>query len=939
MALTLMSVRGEWIVDDLSLLAIKAPLHSDVDFDLTVKAISTETSNGSTAMTSELLHIDVIAVADDPTLTVTDVTASGATSGSGGAEETPGGGDVDVGNDSTIPGSETSVPGGIDGGGSTTSGNVVDLSGKIVAALTDLDGSETLSVHLSGVPVGSSLMGATFDSSSGDWIVNDLSNLKITPPANTTSFDLTVKAISEEASNGDSAMTSATLHVLINTVADAPSLTVSGASGDEDTMIDLSAKINAVLTDTDGSESLAIHIADVPTGASLNGATFDSVSGDWIVDDLPLLAIKAPLHSDVDFDLTVKAISTETSNGSTAMTSELLHIDVIAVADDPTLTVTDVTVSGATSGSGGAEETPGGGDVDVGNDSTIPGSETSVPGGIDGGGSTTSENVVDLSGKIVAALTDLDGSETLSVHLSGVPVGSSLMGATFDSSSGDWIVNDLSNLKITPPANTTSFDLTVKAISEEASNGDSAMTSATLHVLINGSGTPPVSIMFSLDDPNIPTALAANPESILISGKAPIGSNVDIVNADSNAIVAAALVVNTTDGSWSFTDTTFGAGLNHYDIINSTTAGHIDLFFRDGYGELTGNNGVAGLNFETVTIVQSITLPAPTAPVPLANGAAGADLIDTHTISIDGIYGIVDDGYWNVLGGNGGIGGDPPPGVDPVVVTDPGDIGDINTTYVFTLPASDGGAGGSTTMNSSLLGGMGNDTIHVHAITVTGGDAGDVGGPSTLDGLGGVGGNAFANLYVNSGDGHDIIYTPDVVLNHGLTKLETLGTTTYTVLGGTANFSENIAAGGGDDFIYAANASLGSGNTFSATFDGGIGNDTISFKNLTDSTVDFIDANNGLYSNLVSVESLDLGIGKTINIDDAAIANLTTSNQTSNTLMVKGDATSVVNLNLNGASYTATASATHTDYAFTFNSNTYHLQVDNNIQSSNIHIA
>jgi hypothetical protein len=258
--------------------------------------------------------------------------------------------------------------------------SLVNLSDKISAALTDVDGSESLAIHISGIPAGASLIGAHLDIDSGDWIIDDLANLKIVLPAGSDAdFDLTVKAISTEASNSDSAMVSAVLHIDVNAVADDPTLVVIDASGDEDTLIDLSGKVSAALVDLDGSESLAIHIADVPVGATLNGAHLDVGSGEWIVDDLSLLAIKAPLHSDVDFDLTVKAISTEASNSDSAMVSAVLHIDVNAVADDPTLVVIDAS-----------------GDEDT---------------------------LIDLSGKVSAALVDLDGSESLAIHIADVPVG------------------------------------------------------------------------------------------------------------------------------------------------------------------------------------------------------------------------------------------------------------------------------------------------------------------------------------------------------------------------------------------------------------------------------------------------------------------------------------------------------------------------------------
>ncbi|MCZ6861506.1 MAG: hypothetical protein O7I42_14730, partial [Alphaproteobacteria bacterium] len=151
--------------------------------------------------------------------------------------------------------------------------------------------------------------------------------------------------------------------------ADGPSLTVADASGAEDSAIALS--ITSALTDTDGSETLSVTIAGVPSGASLSAGT-DNGDGTWTLTPAQLagLTITPPSDSDADFSLTVTATSTTgTFNVTVAATSTgRINVTVVADADAPSLTVADAS---------GSEDT-----------------------------------AIALS--ITAALTDTDGSETLS---------------------------------------------------------------------------------------------------------------------------------------------------------------------------------------------------------------------------------------------------------------------------------------------------------------------------------------------------------------------------------------------------------------------------------------------------------------------------------------------------------------------------------------------
>src|SRR5882672_5738271 len=120
--------------------------------------------------------------------------------------------------------------------------------------------------------------------------------------------------------------------------ASTPTLTVTPTSGNEDTAIALGSHIAAALTDTDGSEALAIKIAGVPTGATLSAGT-NNGGGIWSLTPAQIagLTITPPKNADAAMSLTVTATSTESNGGATASKSAVLAVQVTGVADAPTL--------------------------------------------------------------------------------------------------------------------------------------------------------------------------------------------------------------------------------------------------------------------------------------------------------------------------------------------------------------------------------------------------------------------------------------------------------------------------------------------------------------------------------------------------------------------------------------------------------------------------
>jgi hypothetical protein len=262
---------GSWTLspDQLDGLRVRPPYNYSGAFELDVTAQSVDGSDIAT--TSGSITVDVEGVADRPTLDVSDAQ---------GLEDTA---------------------------------IVLDID----AALTD--SSEVLSVTVSGVPDGAELS-AGIDNGDGTWTLDadELAGLTITPPENFSgAFDLKVVA---RSTDGDSVASTSdpvrlltrsgnsTITVEVTGVADAPTLEVSDASGNEDNVIALD--IDAGLTDS--SETLTVTISGVPDGATLSAGT-DNGDGTWTLgsDQLEGLTITPADDFSGSFDLGVMATSAD----------------------------------------------------------------------------------------------------------------------------------------------------------------------------------------------------------------------------------------------------------------------------------------------------------------------------------------------------------------------------------------------------------------------------------------------------------------------------------------------------------------------------------------------------------------------------------------------------------------------------------------------------
>ena len=111
--------------------------------------------------------------------------------------------------------------------------------------------------------------------------------------------------------------------------------------GAEDTAIPLS-RLNAALVDGDGSETLAVEIAQIPSGAKLSDGKHEFTATDALTSvdvsgwNLSSLTVTPPADADANFTLKVIATATE-STGDKASTSLDLPVTVHAVNDAPGL--------------------------------------------------------------------------------------------------------------------------------------------------------------------------------------------------------------------------------------------------------------------------------------------------------------------------------------------------------------------------------------------------------------------------------------------------------------------------------------------------------------------------------------------------------------------------------------------------------------------------
>ncbi|MBH0057811.1 hypothetical protein I6F65_12630, partial [Pseudoalteromonas sp. SWXJZ94C] len=229
----------------------------------------------------------------------------------------------------------------------------------ISAALTDTDGSEELTYVISGLDENLVLkIGGRTITEGAILTQSELNNLTVSNKLHSTGeYTFDIQATSTEKDNNSTATADKqTVIVTIKPVADAPKLAVRVDTINEDSNPQLSDLINGQLVDTDGSERLKYEI-EIPTFTDANGneqvvilldGNGDEVSpvdGVYTIfdDNLADYTLKLPEHlAQEEIALKVNAISEEVVNGNVDNSAETgvkeFTFKVVGVADSPVLT-------------------------------------------------------------------------------------------------------------------------------------------------------------------------------------------------------------------------------------------------------------------------------------------------------------------------------------------------------------------------------------------------------------------------------------------------------------------------------------------------------------------------------------------------------------------------------------------------------------------------
>ena len=526
---------GSWTLSsgDLEGLTITPAEDFSGSFDLGVTAQSADGEN--VANVSDTITVDVAGVADTPTLDVADASGS---------------------EDSAI---------------------ALDID----AGLTD--SSETLTVTISGVPDGATLSVGT-DNGDGTWTLSsgDLQGLTITPADDFSgSFDLGVTA--QSADGEDVATTSGSITVNVAGIADAPTLDVADASGNEDSAIALD--IGAGLTDS--SETLTITISGVPDGATLSAGT-NNGDGTWTLSsgDLEGLTITPAEDFSGSFDLGVTAQSADGEDVAT--TSGSITVDVAGVADAPTLDV------------------------------------------VDASGSEDSAIALDID----AGLTD--SSETLTVTISGVPDGATLS-AGADNGDGTWTLSsdDLAGLSVTPPSDYSgSFDLQITASTQDGV--DIASVSDTVMVDVIGDADLP-SLEVSDASGSEDSAIALDIDAGLTDSSETL--SITISGVPDGAILSAG--TDNGDGTWTLSSGDLeGLTITPADDFSGSFDLGVTAQSADGEDVATTSGSitvdVAGVA-DAPTLELTDAMGAEDSAIALDIDAGLADSSETLTVTISGV--------------------------------------------------------------------------------------------------------------------------------------------------------------------------------------------------------------------------------------------------------------------------------------------------------------
>jgi large repetitive protein len=317
---------------------------------------------------------------------------------------------------------------------------VIALTG-LSASLVDTDGSEVLSVKIIGIPT-DSILSAGSNNGDGSWTVPAaaLSTLTIRPPKDYSGvMNLAIEAYALDA-NGSTATRNVPFTVTVTPAADGASINPQAIAVNENTP--------QLLNLENPAEQVEITLSNLLAGASITatGGTLIQLNAtEWRF------------------------------TGTKAQADTLSYIAGDNSGMD-TVNVSVVTIDGASRSSA----------ITGAFDATITG-QADAPALFTANAAGPTATTIPLN--IASALTDIDGSETLSLTLSGVPAGVTFSAGT-NAGGGVWSFTpaQLANLTMTTGLGQSSFSLGVAAVSTETANGNTATTSGAINVMMGTAG-------------------------------------------------------------------------------------------------------------------------------------------------------------------------------------------------------------------------------------------------------------------------------------------------------------------------------------------------------------------------------------------------------------------------------------------------------------------
>ncbi|CAA7620022.1 putative Hemolysin-type calcium-binding region [Candidatus Terasakiella magnetica] len=482
------------------------------------------------------------------------------------------------------------------GGGSGVEDSAIALGlGDAVGAA----GESVTQVVISAVPAGAVLQKADGtalapDSAGGaTYTVTGLSaaelaGLKLVPPHNWSDYSGTISlnvAVTTKDHSAAALTVNKTVAVHVSGITDAADVSADAVGGSENQWVDLSSKLHAALTDTDGSEAMSVVLANVPDGAVLNHG-FNNGDGTWRLNaaDLSSLKLLMPKDFNGSHEFTLQGLTWEKDGSSGLLTTSAnFTVTVDAVAGTPSVSVL-----------------------------AARGNEDSA-----------------IALNISASVPHLLGSDAIDhITITGIPAGAVLNHGHNDGD-GSWTLSpaDLSGLTITPPANSdAAFNLQVTVTAAETDSISHVTSNA-----VSAAVTLAVQVDAVADKATVSVQGAAGDQNTWIDLKNAITPH--LTDADGSEAVSSIIItgmpvgavlnhgVHNADGSW----TVAPADLGTLKLLPATNDAH--NFTLSAQAVTTEHANGASTTGDVLSF--TVTVDAVAAPVSLGQSTPAVGGEDT----------------------------------------------------------------------------------------------------------------------------------------------------------------------------------------------------------------------------------------------------------------------------------------------------------------------